>query len=238
MPIPVSQISMLSFPSRRRQPSSTLPRLVYFTALESRLRIICSSRRGSLWTERPHGTTRSARRLACCVIGEFVPQPDEQIVDRETDEVGADGARLDLVDVEQRVQHARHRGQRFVEPPDKLLGLLSLDRLGQQPLNQGQRLQRLAEVMARGGKKARFCQIGQFRLPLGRLQRIGGAPALGDVGKGDDDAFDRVVLGAVRQDATDVPEAGPGSDLALDRREGLQHRPGVGQQARRRSSAD
>ena len=42
------RLSMLSMPSCRRQPSSTLPRLVYFSAFDSRLRIICSSRRGSL----------------------------------------------------------------------------------------------------------------------------------------------------------------------------------------------
>ena len=35
-------------PPCRRQPSSTLPRLVYFSAFDSRLRSICSSRRGSL----------------------------------------------------------------------------------------------------------------------------------------------------------------------------------------------
>ena len=63
--MPVSQTSMLSIPPCRRQPSSTLPRLVYFSAFESRLRIICSSRRGSLWIERLHGTTRKASLCAC-----------------------------------------------------------------------------------------------------------------------------------------------------------------------------
>ena len=60
IPISVSQNSMLNFPWCRRQPSRTLPCLVYFKAFESRFRIICSSRRGSLLTNRLHGTTRRA----------------------------------------------------------------------------------------------------------------------------------------------------------------------------------
>ena len=64
MPTPVSQTSMLSIPPRRRQPSSTLPCLVYFNAFESRLRIICSSRRGSLQTDRPHADHVKRQALA------------------------------------------------------------------------------------------------------------------------------------------------------------------------------
>jgi hypothetical protein len=41
-----------------------LARLVYFIALESRLRSICSSRRGSLRITRLYATTRKTRRLA------------------------------------------------------------------------------------------------------------------------------------------------------------------------------
>eukprot|EP01047_Picozoa_sp_COSAG01_P100907 COSAG01_NODE_30700_length_611_cov_0.605469_2_plen_42_part_01 len=40
--MPVSQISILNVPLRRRQPSSTLPSFVNLIAFESRLRIICS----------------------------------------------------------------------------------------------------------------------------------------------------------------------------------------------------
>ena len=57
--MPVSQTSMLNRLPRRRKPSSTLPRLVYFVALEIMLRRICSSRRGSLCTVRLQGATRS-----------------------------------------------------------------------------------------------------------------------------------------------------------------------------------
>ena len=40
-----------------------------------------------------------------------------------------------------------------------------------------------------------------------------------------------VVLGAVRQDATDVPGAALSFDFSLDRREGLQHRSGIRQKS-------
>ena len=106
------------------------------------------------------------------VIGELIPQPVEQIVDREIDHFGADGAGLDLVYVEQRVQHAGHAAQRLVEPRDQFLCSLPLDDLCQQPLQQGERLQRLAEVMARGGEKARLRDSRQLCLPRGRLQRV------------------------------------------------------------------
>ena len=165
------------------------------------------------------------------VIGELIPQPVEQIVDRKADHFGVDGAGLDLVYVEQRVQHARHGAQRLVEPRDQFLCSLSLDDLCQQPLKQGKRLQRLAEIVARRGEKARFRGIGQLRLPLGCPQLVRRVPPLGDVGKGDDDALDPVVLGAVRQYATDVPGAALRLDLPLDRRQGLQHRSGIGQKS-------
>ena len=54
-------------------------------------------------------------------------------------------------------------------------------------------------------------------------------PPLGDVGKGDDDAFDAIVLGAIGQYPADVPGAALRFDLPLDRGEGLQHRSRVRQ---------
>ena len=48
---------------RRRQPSSTLPCLVYFSAFDSRLRSICSSMRGSLRIDRVQGP-RARRSFA------------------------------------------------------------------------------------------------------------------------------------------------------------------------------
>ena len=158
-------------------------------------------------------------------------QPVKQFVDREIDHFGADGAGLDLVYVEQRVQHARHGAQRVVDPCDQFLGSLALDDLGQQSLQQGKRLQRLAQVMARRGEKPRFRDIGQICLPLGYAQLVRRVPPLGDVGECDDDALDPIVLGAVRQYATDVPGAALRFDLSLDRREAPQHRSCIGQKS-------
>ena len=52
--------------------------------------------------------------------------------------------------------------KRLVEPCDQFLRSLALDHLRQQPLKQGERLQRLAQVVAGGGEKARFRDIGQL----------------------------------------------------------------------------
>ena len=87
--------------------------------------------------------------------------------------------------------------------------LLVVADLRQDTLHQAEGLQRLAEVVAGGGKEAGLRDIGLLGFPLGGLQRVGGVSPFGDVGKGDDDAFDSVILGAVGQDAADVPERRP-----------------------------
>ena len=71
---------------------------------------------------------------------------------------------------------------------------VAFDRLRQRPLQQRQRLQRLAQIVARGGEKARFRDIGLLGLPLRGFQRLRGVLALGDVGERDDDALDAVVV--------------------------------------------
>ena len=57
-----------------------------------------------------------------------------------------------------------------------LLLLLPDDPLRQQTLKQRERLQRLAQIVARRREKARFGDGRQFRLPLGGGQRVGRAP--------------------------------------------------------------
>ena len=64
-------------------------------------------------------------------------------------------------------------------------------------------------------------------MPFGRRKRIRDVLPLGDVRKGNDDAFDPVVLGTVGKDTTEIAGARPGFDLLLDRREGAQNRSGV-----------
>ena len=168
--------------------------------------------------------------LGLGVIGELVLQARQQVVDREAGGLDGDGAGLDLVEVEQHVQHAGHGAQRLVQALEQLLRPLSLGGLRQQALEQRQGLQGLAEVVAGGGEEARLGRVGELRLLLRRLQRVGDDPARGAVGEGDDHAFDTGVTGAVGKHAADVPGAGPGLDLALQRHVGLQHRPRVVQE--------
>jgi hypothetical protein len=48
-------------------------------------------------------------------------------------------------------------------------------------MQQADRLQRLAQIMAGGGKEPGLGEIGLLGLPLGSLQRHRGMPAFGDV---------------------------------------------------------
>ena len=106
------------------------------------------------------------------VIGELGAQLLEHRVDRKIDHLSADDPRLELVDVEQRVQHARHGAHGLVEPADQPQGGLVLDLLRQILLQQADRLQRLAQIMAGGGEEPRLAEIGLLGLPLGGLQRF------------------------------------------------------------------
>src|SRR6185437_10123382 len=58
------------------------------------------------------------------MVGEFIPQPLEQVIDRKIGELGVYRPGFELVDVEQRVEHARHGGGGFVEAPDQGQGFI------------------------------------------------------------------------------------------------------------------
>ena len=84
--------------------------------------------------------------------------------------------------------------------------------------------------MAGDGQEPRLGDGREFGFPLGQAQRVADAPLLGDVDEGDDDAFDALLMGSIRQDATDEPGAATGLDFALDRRTRFQHGARVVQQ--------
>ena len=65
------------------------------------------------------------------VKGELGAQLLEHRIDREIDHLAADDPGLELVDVEQRVEHARHRAHGLVEPADQPQGGFVLDLLCQ-----------------------------------------------------------------------------------------------------------
>ena len=165
-----------------------------------------------------------------CHIGRLVAQVIQHIRHGEVGQLGIDRAGLDLVDVEQHIQHARQRPQRLIEPGQQAFGPLATDGLRQQFLQQGQRLQRLAQIVAGGGEKARFGEIGALGLQLCRLQRGADAPAIGDVGKGDDHAFHQPVMRPVGEYASGEPDIARGGDLAVDRRFVGQNLPRIGEQ--------
>ena len=80
--------------------------------------------------------------------------------------------------------------------------------------------------MAGGDRGSRRREIAILRnwpapLLLGGLQRFRGLLTLGDIDEGDDDAFDSIVLGAVRQYAATVPCAALRFDFSLERLEGF-----------------
>ena len=81
--------------------------------------------------------------------------------------------------------------------------------------------------MAGGGEETRFRDIGQLGFLLGGFQRVRHLPALCDIVKGDDDALDFIIVGAVWHHAPPVPGAGARLDLALDRRETFQDKPRI-----------
>src|SRR5689334_1868488 len=56
-----------------------------------------------------------AEAVRCCMKAELRPQMLEHGIDREINHLSADDPSLELVDVEERVQHARHRADGFVE---------------------------------------------------------------------------------------------------------------------------
>ena len=131
MPIPVSQTSMRSLSPRRRQPSRTFPYWYISTAFDKQIADhLLEQPRIAAHAEaaRDHAPAEAMRRR---VIGELGPQLLEHGIDREIDHLAADDPGLELVDVEKRVQHARHRAHGLVEPADQPQGLFVLDLLRQ-----------------------------------------------------------------------------------------------------------
>ena len=169
-----------------------------------------------------------AQALRLGEIGILVPQAGQHIIDPEPGEVRLHGAHLDLVAVEQGVQHARHGTQGLIEARHEVPRLLAIDRPRQKPLQKGQRLQRLAQVMAGHGEEARLSGIGLLRLQLRFLQGLADAIALADIGEGDDHAFPVAAMGPVRQNPAHEPDAGTSFDFPFDRCQAEQHRAGIG----------
>ena len=161
------------------------------------------------------------------MVSQFLPKAIKQAVHRNVGDFRLNGTNFDLVDVEQRIQHARHGAQCVIDAPDQLLSLFVNDSLRQQALEEGEGLQRLSEIVARRGEKARLCNARQFSLTLGGGERIRRAPPFGYVFIGDDDAFGLLVAGAVGHDPADEPGGALTLDFTLERRLSLENRLGL-----------
>jgi hypothetical protein len=100
---------------------------------------------------RDHTPAETVRRR---VKGELRPQVLQHGIDREIDHLSTDNASLELIDVEERVQHARHGAHGLVESADQAQGGFVLNLLSQYFMQQADCLQRLAQIMAGGGKES------------------------------------------------------------------------------------
>ena len=145
--------------------------------------------------------------LCLRLTSEVCRHPVEQGIDPKGFELRSDGPGLDLVDVEQRVQHPGHAAQGLIEPTDQFFCLLADHNLREKLLEQHKRLQWLSKVVTCGREKAGFGHIGGICLQPCVLQRRCRFLLMGNIGKRYDDTFDLLTIWAIRQYAADVPGA-------------------------------
>ncbi len=115
------------------------------------------------------------------VIRELSRELVEKALDRKIDNRRTHVPDFELVDVEQLVEHARHRAHRLVEPVHESERCLIVNALFQHPLEQRDGLQGMPQIMTGGSEKARFADVGPFRFRLRGLQCFALALDLGDV---------------------------------------------------------
>src|SRR4029077_2041378 len=89
------------------------------------------------------------------MVGELGFEAIQEAADRKLDDLRTDDPGLELVDVEQRIQHARHCAQRLIELGDQPGAALVGDPLREYPAQEAQGLQRLTQIVAggRGGPR-------------------------------------------------------------------------------------
>ena len=115
-----------------------------------------------------HGGCRHDAQSEALRRGQALELPrdrGQQLMKRQFDQVRSDGAALQLVKIEQRVERVAHRVDRVAELLDRPQRLRIGCLTGQDRALQIQRLQGLAQIMARRSEKAR---LGGVR-PLGAL---------------------------------------------------------------------
>ena len=170
MPRPVSQTSIRTAPARRRQPTSTRPFGVYLIALETRF---CNRRRISRRSERTAsdvGDEGQLQPLGARHRRELDLELAEHVRERDVGDLRPRRAGVEPGDVEQRAEDFLDRLERGVDVARQLDALLAgaVGRgLGQRARVEPRRVERLQDVVARGGEKARFGEIGVLGRGLG-----------------------------------------------------------------------
>ena len=155
---------MRSRPLRRRQPTSTRPWGVYLIALETRF---CSSRRNrrrSDCTASEQGTNLRRSPFSCARGANSTSSWRNSSSIRKLDDLRLHRPGIEPRNVEQRAEYLLDRIERGVDVADELrivAAALPLDQAGDvEPRG----VERLQDVVARGGEKASLGDIGLFGL--------------------------------------------------------------------------
>ena len=109
-------------------------------------------------------------------MGKLSAQLIKDCIDGKIRDFAANDTGFELVDVEKRIEHPRHRFDRLVEPVDQPKRALVCDVLRQNALQEAQGLQGLPQIMAGGGEKTGLAEIGLLCLAFGRPQYLRYAP--------------------------------------------------------------
>ncbi len=137
---------------------------------------------------------RQAQSLAGREIGEIAAQLVEQRREIEVGEVDLDRTGLELADVEQAIEQSRHRLDGQVLFLEDLLAFTVANHAPQRAVEQAERLQRLAQIVAGRGEEAALGDVGVLGFAARLFEGLLGLLALADVAdRGGDDAL--VALG-------------------------------------------
>ena len=159
-------------PPPSRQPIRTRPCGVYLMAFEIRF---CSSRRSSRRSDRTArvlGTKVSCESLLARERREFDLELAHQLVEAEGRNLRPHRAGIEPRNIEQRAENFLHGLERGVDVRDELRVLAAALTLDQAGHVEARRIERLQDVVARGGEEARLGDVGLLGLALGAPQRV------------------------------------------------------------------
>ena len=137
------------------------------------------------------------KALSSHMIAEVRVEMLEQLIQRKALDISMDDAGLELIDVEERVQHSRHDADRSVEAFRSVWASLPFAFSLSKPRSSRMVCSGCLRVMACRSKKPRFGDIGLVGGLLGGDQRFRSELPLSDVRESNYDPFDQAVMGSV-----------------------------------------